>query len=176
MPTSIALRYPKDRLTDDFLKSAGGLGISIFLLLAVPEAPLALIFAGLSGAAGLWLGREAIKRRYTLMRFDSKGIFIVIDAPSWATWLLRRKAEILWDDLTGFKLRWYATRRDRSQGWFELRLDAGRRRKVRLVADDRLEGFFQLLAAARDAARRNLVEFDEATSHNLAGASLPAQS
>lgn len=174
MPHTNALFYPKDRLNDDFIKAGGGLVIGLLLALVVPGSPVAYGLAALSLGAGAWLGREALRRRYMLMRVDEKGVHAVIRAPSLVMAMFRRETFIAWDDLKVLKLRWYATRRDRSQGFFELTLRSGGRsagaRPARLVVDDRLNDFARLLRAAEDAARRNLLMLDEATVHNLAGA------
>ncbi len=175
MPFTNALFYPRDRLHEDFIKAGIGLLIAVFLVAVVPASPVAIGLAALSAGAGLWLGREALRRRYMLMRVDSKSVHAVIKAPAIVMLMFRREVAIAWDDLALLKLRWFATRRDRSQGFFELTLRArAAGRSTRLVVDDRLNDFPRLLAEARDAARRNGLMLDEATVHNLAGVPVSA--
>lgn len=171
MPYTNALFYPKDRLRDDFIKAGGGLLVAVLLIAFVPGSPVAYGLAAISAGAGAWLGREALRRRYVLMRVDEKGVHAVMRAPGIVMALFRRETFIAWDDLKQLKLRWYATRRDRSQGFFELTLRSEGPRPARLVVDDRLNDFLRLLREAEKAARRNLLMLDEATAHNLAGAS-----
>lgn len=170
MPYTNALFYPADRLKDDFIKAGGGLLVGLLLFLFVPGSPVAYGLAALSAGAGLWLGREALRRRYVMMRVDEKGVHAVIRAPALVIGLFRRETFLAWDDLCAMKLRWYATRRDRSQGFFELTLRSKGVSASKFVVDDRLNDFFRLLNEAESAARRNLLMLDEATVHNLAGA------
>ena len=69
-----------------------------------------------------------------------------------------------WPELTGFRLRYFSTRRDGKKGWFEMTLDAA---GTKLVAESTLNGFGRLLELARDAANENEIMIDDVTRTNL---------
>lgn len=69
------------------------------------------------------------------------------------------------DTLTSLRLDYYATRRDREDGWMQLTVCD--RDGNRLRVDSRLEGFGELLRGAAEAASRNQLELEPATVDNL---------
>ncbi|NBB83561.1 MAG: hypothetical protein GVY28_09170, partial [Alphaproteobacteria bacterium] len=69
-----------------------------------------------------------------------------------------------WDALDRLDLRYFSTRRDRSDGWLQLTLGAGGRR---LKLESGLDGFDRILERAADAARANRVLMSETTMQNL---------
>ncbi len=73
--------------------------------------------------------------------------------------------KIDWTDLTGLRLKYFATRRDQENGWFELTL-VGPRGKITL--HDSLTGFDAVLRQAAAAAEKNGVPFNEVTRANIA--------
>ena len=72
---------------------------------------------------------------------------------------------IEWAELSKVDLRYFSTRRDRANGWMQLRLRDGRRR---LRLDSNLDGFASIAARAADEARARGVGLDPNTSANLA--------
>ncbi|AUG52739.1 hypothetical protein CSC3H3_08475 [Thalassospira marina] len=69
-----------------------------------------------------------------------------------------------WSELSGFRLRYFSTRRDGKKGWFEMTLHAA---GTKLVAESSLQGFGRLLELARDAASDNQIMIDDVTRTNL---------
>ena len=72
---------------------------------------------------------------------------------------------VAWRTLTGLRLKYYATRRDQENGWFELTL-IGPDGKITLT--DSLIGFDHILHQAVRAADHNGVSLNEVTKANLA--------
>ena len=70
-----------------------------------------------------------------------------------------------WADLTALRLKYFATRRDQENGWFELTL-LGPTGKITL--QDSLIGFDRILGQATAAAEKNGVTLNEVTQANLA--------
>jgi hypothetical protein len=69
-----------------------------------------------------------------------------------------------WSELSGFRLRYFSTRRDGKKGWFEMTLWA---EGTKLVVESTLQGFDRLLDLARDAAIENQLMIDDVTRTNL---------
>ncbi|HZU87952.1 MAG TPA: hypothetical protein VE993_01720 [Stellaceae bacterium] len=137
--------YPASAMSGDYLRAAAGMIPCLALLAAASLAPLAA--AALGGGAALF---AAFGIR-TALRHKSR--IEMTEAALFASGLLG--ASIPWAALDGMKLAYYSTRRDRSEGWMQLVLRAGR---AKLSVDSRIEGFPLLVErAARAAAARRLV-------------------
>jgi hypothetical protein len=136
--------YPTAAMSGDYLRAAGGALPCLAILLAVPLAPP--VMAAVSGFAVLFsvFGiRTALRHR---SRIEMTETALSASGPL--------GANISWTALDGMKLAYYSARRDKSDGWMQLVLRAGR---ARLSLDSRIEGFPLLVAqAARAAAARHL--------------------
>ncbi|MGQ9366334.1 hypothetical protein [Azospirillum sp. ST 5-10] len=149
-----ALRYPAGSLYGDYARAGAGLAMTALPLallevsrwLAVPLGAAALLFA-------LFAARTA-QRQLTRVSVDGAGVRA--DGPLGGA--------VRWDALARLRLRFYATRRDRSQGWMQLTLAGG---GGRVRVESSLDGFGALAARAAAAARRNGVALDAATVDNL---------
>ena len=148
-------RYPGRSLVGDYLR--GGIGLVITCaLLAMADMlsvfqyimiALALLFAGFV--------LRTLQRHLTVYSVSETGVR--------ARGPLGR--EIAWSELADLRLRYFATRRDRKSGWFQLTL---RGNGGRLSMDSELDGFDTVLEHAADAARRNRLALSDATTENLA--------
>ncbi|MBM3572175.1 MAG: hypothetical protein FJX52_07405 [Alphaproteobacteria bacterium] len=69
-----------------------------------------------------------------------------------------------WPLIRDLRLRYYSTRRDRTQGWMQLRLDGP---GGALSFDSHLEGFDDLVRRAAAAARTAGLKLSAATLDNL---------
>jgi hypothetical protein len=77
----------------------------------------------------------------------------------------RGPVELSWEDMTGLRLRHFATRREQPEGgWMELTVSAPGRR---ITVDAGLDGFAVVARAAHAAALANGVALDRATVVNL---------
>ena len=71
---------------------------------------------------------------------------------------------INFDDLTKFELRYFSTRRNREEGWFQLKLVAN---DIKIVVDSSLNGFDDIIKTANFAVEKNKLDLDAITSANL---------
>lgn len=148
-------RYSAASLTPDYARSAAGaaltLGPALFL-----DTAAAMIWL-LAGAGVLFLahGARTALRQATTYRLDDDGL--TAQGP------LTRSVQ--WADLKAVKVRYFSTRRDRTQGWMELQVQDSRQR---IGLDSTLDGFAQVAQAAARAAGRRGLDLDDATRGNLA--------
>lgn len=148
-------RYPTDALIGDYARAAAGLFLAGAPLVLVPLniyvesalGALAVLFGCFGGLTAL--------RQLRPIEVGEEGIAARGPFP----------VRLTWEALDGVTLRYFATRRDGSRGWMELKLrSAGRR----LLLDSRIDGFNQIAArTARAAAQRHL-SLTPATAANFA--------
>ena len=149
-----AHRYPRGDVIGDFMRGGLGLAATALPLLLVELAVwVAVVFAGLAALFALFLLRAA-ERQATVVEAGPQGL---------AVSGLRGRA-IAWDRLSGLRLAYYSTRRDRQRGWMTLTLKDGRRS---ISLESTLDGFDPLVERAAAAALANGVEFDRTTLANL---------
>jgi hypothetical protein len=154
-----AIRYRRSDLLLDYGRAALGAGFS-GAMLAAPTAPAVTVVAGgLAALFGVFALRTAA-RQATRYELSASGISEV----GW------RKVSLRWDELDGLKLRYYAPRRKKANGWMALSLRAAGRR---LSIDSTLPGFKEVAAMATAAARRNALDLDDITIGNLSAMELP---
>ncbi len=148
-------RYSTAALNGDLARAGIGFGLCV--------APIA--FAGIPVWAVLLLaapaGLFAIFGARTWLR---RGVRVAVDETGIST-TGSTTAGISWRDLHRFKLSYFSTRRDRSNGWMQLDL---RGPSGRLSIDSNLEGFDDICRRAFRAAADNDVELSGATLRNLA--------
>jgi len=70
-----------------------------------------------------------------------------------------------WSRLDRMKLSYFSTKRDRSGGWMQLTVGSAGSRLVRV--DSALEGFYDIVERAAQAAETNGLELSVATRANL---------
>lgn len=147
-------RYPLTALIGDYSRSAAGIAVSLVPFAVAPSRPLVTwLFGGLLIVFVLYALRTAV-RHFTHVHLADEGIAATLPA--------RRVA---WQDLEGMRLRYYATRRNRAKGAFELVVaGAGRR----IVVDSSISGFHVIAGRAAAAAERRGLALDETTRDNLA--------
>lgn len=148
-------RYPPDALLGDYVRAGAGLLLAGAPLVLVPlniyvEAVLGALSALFICFGGLTALRHARRIEVGEEGISARGPFPV---------------RLAWEALEGVTLRYFATRRDGSRGWMELKLrGAGRR----LLLDSRIDGFNDIAArTARVVARRHL-PLTPATAANFA--------
>jgi len=147
-------RYPAAILRADYLRSAAGLGLTVAPFLVTTPHPVVavpcLLAAGVFGLFGLRTGL----RQATRIRMDATGVIAEGPLPR----------AIRWDDLRDVRLTYFATRRDRQQGWMELTVKGGGRR---LSVESTLDGFDALAARVAQAARDNRLALSDTTLSNF---------
>jgi hypothetical protein len=147
------LRYPAGAVSADMLRGLAGVGVCTGVLLGA--TPPAWVGLGLLAMGGLFAsftlrGLSRARHRFVL---EEGGVRAV-----------HRARRLGWPDLERLCLSYYSTRRDRRDGWLELKLQF---HGATLRADSRLQGFEALLGAALSAALSNGVELDATTRRNL---------
>ena len=156
-------RYPVDALLGDYVRAGAGL-----LLAGAPMAlvPLNIYVEGVLGALTALFGCFGLLtalRHLRRIEVGEEGIAARGPFP----------VQLTWEALDGVTLRYFATRRDGSRGWMELKLrGAGRR----LLLDSRIDGFNDIAQrTARAVARRHL-PLTPATAANFAALGIPLAS
>lgn len=152
------LYYPFSCLWPDYLRSGLGIAICLGLLLfATPQSVIFILLAGLS-LLFAWLGAVTLWRQQIEIQLDSSGV------ASYGRWRLgRRRRVIPWADASGVTLRYYSTRRDRSEGWLQLTIEG---HGGRLRVDSDLIGFPLLVREALSAADRYGIPLSDVTRAN----------
>lgn len=147
-------RYPINALLADYGRAALGLAATGGPLLFVPPNPAMVIILG--GMAGLFLifGLRTGLRQLTTVEVSERGVRV--------TGL--RSTALDWTVLKGLRIRYYSTRRDRTQGWMQLKLDGP---DGTIGFDSHLDGFDELVKRAAAAARTAGLTLNEATLDNL---------
>jgi hypothetical protein len=148
-------RYPTDALIGDYVRAGAGLVLAGAPLALVPLnlyvegalGGLALLFAAFGGLTAL--------RHLRRIEVGEEGIATRGPFPM----------RLTWEALDGVALRYFATRRDGSRGWMELKLrGAGRR----LLLDSRIDGFNDIVQRTARAAARRQLPITPATAANFA--------
>lgn len=149
------LRYARGSLLGDYARSGIGLALTGVPLLAV-EASLTMtvILGGLAALFAVFGVKTALRQRSQVI-LDERGVEL-------RSVVSRR---IDWAELTGFKLSYFATRRDRQAGWMQLTL-AGPAGKMRL--DSTLDQFGLVVERAVQAAVARGLTVSPSTRANLA--------
>ena len=150
------LRYPPGTLVGDYLRTAFGVGVGASVLavnpvgwgLGVSVGGLTLVFAG--------FGARTAARQITRVRVHADGL-------SQRALVTR---ELAWDELTGMRLRYYGSKRERKAegGFYQLKLRSPR---ARLSFESSLTGFDYLVWRAGAAARAGGVALDVPTIVNM---------
>jgi hypothetical protein len=147
-------RYPLAALLPDYGRGLVGTVLSGGAWSLAPAAPAAIvIFGGLTGLFLVFTIRNVWRHRMRIT-LGSDGLVVAV----------LRNRMMAWRDLTGLRLRYYATRRNRQGGWMTLQLRAG---SARIALDSSLTGFSAIVAQALRAARQNDLPLDAVTLANL---------
>ena len=137
------------------LTSAALIGLELVVWLAWGCALLLSVFIGFA-----WL---TLIRARTRISIDDERIAITHRISG-------RPQTIRWDELSGFRLRYFSTRshregrQDRERGWWQLTL---RSAGATINVDSNLERFDMVLESALRHARRQQIEMDGPTCINL---------
>lgn len=154
VPTQ-TLVYPPTAVWGDYARAGAGLALTAGPLAVLPVA----VWAAVPLAAAAVLFAVFAARTVALHRLRvTTGLDGLTAHGVGGTVALR------WAEVSGLRVRFYSTRRDRRDGWFQAVL-SGPGGRIRV--DSRLDGFDDLMEDAVWAARRNGVTLDRATRDNL---------
>jgi hypothetical protein len=143
--------YPARALRADYVRGSAGL----FMVAAAVFMPMhrAVALACVTFAAPLLVfGLRTLLRQMSRVELSETGIAIIGPWP-------RR---IAWTELTRFRLRYFALRKDRKNGWMELTLTGG---GTKLSIESQIDGFTAIVERAVQAGAG--LEIDEASLVNL---------
>jgi hypothetical protein len=152
MTTNFA--YPQAALLADYARAAAGLVFAAIAILLPMHWAVTLAFGAMAALLAIFGVRTAIRQR---SRIELSDAGIALRGPF--------DRAIAWAELDGFGLRYFSMRRDRKQGWMELRLRGGGRR---LSIESQIRGFDEIVQRAANAAGARRLPLDTASETNLA--------
>jgi hypothetical protein len=151
-------RYSMRALGADYARAGAGMAMTLGPLLFVGPGPAMIAVLGGLGAIFLIFAVRTWLRQMTRVEVSEEGITTESSAR------LAPHTVISWRDLSGLQLKYYSTRRDRREGWLQMKLKtAGRSLRV----DSNLDDFPVVARHAAEAARSNGLRLTPATIDNL---------
>jgi len=153
-------RYPKHSVNSDYTRAAAGIVLTWGPFMAIPATSIAGIILGSLGILFVFFAARTWVRSRTVIRLSDEGLSVAT---------LQNKV-IPWQGVTSLELRYFATKRDRSQGWMQLTLKSANA-AVRL--ESTLENFELVVRAAAHAASRRELPLSPSTTENLRALDLP---
>jgi hypothetical protein len=155
-------RYTTKTLTGDYIRGGIGVVVTGSLLVAVQDFNVFhyVVIAGLALFGGFTF--RTWQRHKTSYELSEEGI--------WANGPLGKA--LRWTEITGIRLKYFSTRRDRKEGWFQLTV-VGAPGKVSVDSD--LDGFDAFLQACVPVIHANQLELSEPTTENFAAAGFPVR-
>lgn len=153
--SSADLRYPRQTLIADYARAAIGVVLCAtpLLLLEVNRWLAAILAAGFALFA-LFFIRTALRHR---TRYVLGPDTLCAEGPT--------STLVEWSRIDRFKLSYFSTKRDRSDGWMQLGVGSVGGRLVKV--DSSLEGFNQIVERAARAAGTARLQLSPATRANL---------
>lgn len=153
-----AFTYPADVVKADFLRAGAGLALTLgpLALVGFDAHPLVGLALLAGGAVFGWLGLRTLFRRQVRYSLRADGLGI---QTRFTTALLP------WDRVTGVRLRYYSTKKDRSDGWMQLTLRTGRFQSTSI--EGTLAGFDTIAAHVSGLVLEREIKVDAATRENF---------
>ncbi len=151
-------RYTLAALAPDLIR--GGIGvITAVLLLIFTNASSVLFYIG-AGMALLFgaFVVTTVRRSVTKVTADQTGI-----RAEWPCFGSVRATHIGWGEVQDVAVRYFSTRRDRSNGWMQLTVKGPR---ARLRIDSTISAFDVLAVTIADVVRARGLDLDPATAAN----------
>ncbi len=153
-------RYPSNSIVSDYIRAGIGVLLTCGPLTAIQAASFAGVVLSLLAALFIsFAGRTWIRGR-TVAQLSDEGLAVTA---------LQYKM-ISWQDVASLELRYFATKRDRSQGWMQLTLKSA---DTTLRLESTLEGFEDITRAVAGAASQRGLSLSPSTLENLRALDLP---
>lgn len=154
--TSTMHYYPSKELIGDYIRGVIGVVICATPIVLTGSMPVAgwilgflvLLFAG-------FIIRTAL-RHYTRIKMDDLGLT--------SSGIMTK--QIAWPDISRVKMRYYSTKRDRTEGWMQLKITGARGRTIEM--DSILTDFQSIINKLGTAAVQASAAMDETTRANFA--------
>lgn len=156
--------YPFEAIRGDYFRAGLGLAV-VSIPLFMGDVPTAVFYIfGTLVALFATYGAFTFSRHRTRIALDEEGLIV----HGW------RSVRIPWNDLQEMRLKYFATRRERTRktgtGWFQLRLK-GPDGTVKI--ESTCDGFRPILERATSAAMDNRLEMGGITITNLEALDVP---
>ncbi len=156
-------RYPVQALRSDYFRAGAGLALcTLPLIFAPPFGGVFLVFGGLATMFALY-GLRAWARQMTVV--DVTETVVSAACPRIISGRLASRVTLAWDEVRTIKLSYFSTKRDRTDGWMNLKLKGA---GESLSVESDIDGFSAIAAKAAAAAKANNVPLSEATVSNFA--------
>jgi hypothetical protein len=147
--------YPIHAVLGDYLRAIAGVGISIVPVVIVQSIPwVTYLFAAMIVLFVFYGGRTVVRHKSKIF-VSEEGIAIN----------LPQRQGIAWNELNGIRLRFFATKRSRSNGWMQLSLQGS---GCKISIDSSISDFRDIATRATAAAGANGITLDEASAANMA--------
>lgn len=153
-------RYPSHAIRADFTRAAAGAILTVGPLIFIPLASIAGTILFLLSLLFIAFGLRTWGRRKIIVTLSGDDVTM--------SGLLRKN--IAWRDIVSLQLRYYAVKRDRSQGWMQLTL---RSANCKMQMESTLDTFEKIVAMAAQKATANGVAFSPSTLENIRALGLP---
>lgn len=150
-------RYPAETLKADYLRAGAGLTLTLGPLVLTGGSAHPLVAVPLLAGVGLfgWLaGRTWLRGRQR---------YVLVDGGLRVEGGLGSRL-LAWDQITRVRLRYYTTKKDRSGGWMQLTLRAGRQG---LAIESQLTGFDAIAGRVATLVIERELPVDAATKENF---------
>ncbi len=105
-------RYPRHNILSDYTRAGVGAVLTLGPLMAIPVASFGGIILSLLSILFVFFAGRTWMRGRTVAQLSDEGLAVTA---------LQYKT-IYWQDVASLELRYFATKRDRSQGWMQLTL------------------------------------------------------
>jgi len=163
IPDACRHAYPPEGIGGEAVRAGLGLVLGAGLVLvAGPGGLVGLVGFGLTALFGAYAATIWSRRR-TVILTDAEGIDCTTGLPASLPFGYGSR-RIGWVELSGLTLRYFSTRRDRSDGWMQITLKG---RSGTIVALSSISDFPVLAARAAQAADENGLALGHATRRNL---------
>jgi len=135
-------RYPRNVLSADYVRAAVGLAFTAGPVLTLQPAPaVAAILGSLAALFAAFALRTGL-RHFTVIEVTPDAIAARGPLP----------CRLPWREITRLRLDYFSTRRQREQGWMQLKVSGGFRR---IRVDSTIDGFEELANVVAGIAREN---------------------
>jgi hypothetical protein len=156
-------RYPVKSLRGDYFRAGAGLALcTLPLIFAPPFGGVFLVFGGLAVMFAVY-GLRAWAWQMTVV--DVTETVVSVAGPRIISGRLASRVSLAWDEVRAVKLSYYSTKRERTDGWMNLKLKGA---GESLIVGSEIDGFSAIAAKAAAVAKVNSVPLSEATVSNFA--------
>ena len=148
------MHYPQRAIKIDYICAISGLLFSLFPIILTSALPAVYGILTFTALLFFLFGLRTLIRQNTFFEISEDGISV-------GGWL---HYSIAWSDVQELKISYFSTKRDRTEGWMQLKLCAPNRT---LRVDSTLNNFCELVSEAAQKTFRNELELTPGTARNL---------